>query len=116
MNNGTRFRISIAEDFSRYPAGRFPSDGKNNGTRFRRHYLVPRLKGVKGSASDMVEVNFDGVAGLGSSFLEEAFGGLVREEGMSKEFLDQHLKIVTSENDLKDFVLLAQEYIQKAHP
>ena len=41
--------------------------------------------------SDKVEVIFDGVAGFGYSFLEEAFGGLVQKEGMDKNFLDARL-------------------------
>ena len=105
--------ISIAQDFSPFPAGRYPADGKFNGTRFRKEKLVPALKKVCGS-SVVVEVSFDGVAGFGSSFLEEAFGGLVREEGMDKELLYKHLDISTSEEDLQDFVDLAKSYMRDA--
>ena len=67
MNKSRNFRIVIAEDFSPYPAGRFPEDGNYNGEKFRKKYLVPALQNY-----DKVEVVFDGVAGFGSSFLEEA--------------------------------------------
>ena len=73
MNTGKTKRIAIAEAFSPYPAGRYLEDGKYNGTAFRREHLVPALREF-----DIVDVVFDGVAGFGSSFLEEAFGGLVR--------------------------------------
>ena len=106
MNRENTTRIVIAEAFSPYPAGRYVADGEFNGTTFRQNYLVPALQ-----TFDRVEVVFDGVAGFGSSFLEEAFGGLIREEGMSKEFLDTHLVVSTTEADLEDDIELAKKYI-----
>ena len=102
-------KISIADDFSAYPAGRYPDDGKYNATTFRKEVLIPALKD-----NEHVDVTFDNVAGTGSSFLEEAFGGLVREEGMSKDFLGSHLHLTTSEPELEDFVKLARRYIDEA--
>ena len=109
MNTDQITRISIARDFSKYPAGRYEADGDYNGTKFRKEHLVPHLLGDK-----VLEVSFDGVAGLGSSFLEEAFGGLVRDEGMTKAFLEKHLQLLTHEDDLEDFVKLARRYIASA--
>ena len=101
--------ISIAKDFSQYPAGRYPADGEYNGTTFRKEVLVPAL-----TEDTQVEVTFDDVAGFGSSFLDEAFGGLVRDEGMTREFLDSHLNLTTTEPELEAFVSLAQRYIDQA--
>ena len=109
MNSGRTTRIVIAETFSPYPAGRFTDDGDFNGTTFRREHLVPALRDF-----DRVEVVFDGVAGFGSSFLEEAFGGLIREEGMEKEWLDRRLVLSTSEPDLNDDIELAKRWMEKA--
>ena len=61
-----------------------------------------------------VEVTFDDLDGLAASFLDEAFGGLVRNEGMTKEFLDLHLHLTTTEPELEDFVKLARRYIDEA--
>lgn len=102
--------ISIAKDFSAYPAGRFLEDGEASGTAFRDNLLIPALNG----GFDKVEIIFDGVAGVGSSFLEEAFGGLIRKTGMSKTDLDQRLDLKTNEPDLEDFVRLAHRYIEDA--
>jgi len=77
--------IKISTDFSRFPGGRFLSDGKFSGERFRDDFLAPALKG--GS----VVLDMDGPLGYGSSFLEEAFGGLVRECGFDKQWLESHL-------------------------
>jgi STAS-like domain of unknown function (DUF4325) len=65
--------INIAKDFSRAPAGRFVSDGPNSGERFRTEFLVPAL-----ASNQPVTLELDGTRGYGSSFLEEAFGGLLR--------------------------------------
>ena len=111
MTNQKIKTISIADDFSKYPAGRFREDGEANGARFRDDYLAPALQNVE---VDKVIVVFDGVAGFGSSFLEEAFGGLVRQLGMQKAFLDERLELTSTESDLEDFVLLARRYIEDA--
>ena len=109
MNTSRKTRITIAEEFSRYPAGRYQEDGDYNGTTFRKKHLVPAL-----SKFDKVEIVFDGVAGFGSSFLEEAFGGLVRYEGFSKDQLDNKLIFIAPESELKDDVCLTEEFIKAA--
>jgi hypothetical protein len=65
--------IVVARHFSRFPAGRFFDDGPFSGQAFREKFLVPAL-----AAGQRFIVDLDGTAGFGSSFLEEAFGGLVR--------------------------------------
>jgi hypothetical protein len=82
--------IYIARDFSPSPAGRYPEDGPHNGELFRERWLLPAIK-----EHDVVEVNLDDTGGYGSSFLEEAFGGLVRA-GMSAAELHQKLKLKSS--------------------
>lgn len=66
-------QISVAQDFSPSPAGRFRSDGPFSGEAFREDFFIPALKG-----SEQVVIDLDGTSGYGSSFLEEAFGGSVR--------------------------------------
>ena len=109
MSTSIKSRIIIADDFSRYPAGRYPEDGDFNGTKFREKVLVPALNNFNN-----VEVNFDGVAGFGSSFLEEAFGGLVRCEGFTRQQLDSKLTIMASESELQDDVQLTKALIEDA--
>lgn len=70
--------IHIAKDFSRYPGGRWRTDGEFSGQRFREELLAPAL-----NAHDRVILELDGTLGYGSSFLEEAFGGLIREDGFT---------------------------------
>lgn len=75
--------INIAKDYSRYPAGRYAKDGPASGEEFREKFLIPALE----SDSEVIEVYFDGARGLASSFLEEAFGGLVRRGYSSADVL-----------------------------
>ena len=111
MSTGRINTISIAADFSRCPAGRFPEDGDATGAAFRDDCLAPALRNGR---FDKVVVVFDGVAGFGASFLEEAFGGLIREQKLDKTFLDDHLELSTDEPELRDFVKLARRYIDQA--
>lgn len=84
--------INIAKEFSRYPAGRYFSDGPFSGEAFREVKLIPALnKGEK------VRIILDGALGYGSSFLEEAFGGLVRN-GFSATELKSKLMFVSKED------------------
>lgn len=76
-------QLSVARDFSRYPAGRFKTDGPYSGERFREEFLIPAV-----DAGEKVTIDLDGVRGFGSSFLEEAFGGLVRKGYSPSAVLD----------------------------
>jgi hypothetical protein len=79
--------ISVLSNFSENPSGRYRKDGPFSGERFRDDFLLPLLnKGEK------VTVNLDGALGYGSSFLEEAFGGLVRK-GFPSKVLHEKLVI-----------------------
>ena len=101
--------IMIANDFSRFPAGRFREDGEASGAAFRDDLLAAALRDA-----EKVEVIFDGVAGFAASFLDEAFGGLVRVYCLDKAFLDEHLHLRADDPDLADFVKLAKRYIKDA--
>lgn len=99
-------KIIIAKDFSSTPAGRYNSDGPDSGQRFRDEILIKCL-----NESDQVEVWLDGTAGYGSSFLEEAFGGLIREHGFTENDLKKRLKIKCQNPEYETFVKEALEYI-----
>jgi STAS-like domain of unknown function (DUF4325) len=87
MNSKT---ISIAKDYSDTPAGRYFTDGSYSGERFREEFLYPALQNF-----DQVEINLDETLGYGSSFLEEAFGGLIREKDMRLEELKNKIQIIS---------------------
>ncbi len=100
--------INIAKQFSSTPGGRFYTDGPYSGQKFRDEVLVPALK-----TGDRVEVVLDGVRGYGSSFLEEAFGGLIRL-GQDKVELAKRLSITVHSPMFKHYKDLIEMYIEKA--
>ncbi|VVN74220.1 hypothetical protein PS708_00604 [Pseudomonas fluorescens] len=61
--------------FSEFPGPRRESIGPNSGEKFRDTVLLPA---IKENPNEIIVVDLDGTAGYGSSFLEEAFGGLLR--------------------------------------
>ena len=102
-------KISIAKDFSDTPVGRYPSDGKYNGESFREDYLVPALR-----AEDRVTVNIDDAEGYGSSFLDEAFGGLIRKGHFTVAQIEAKLTIECLNPDYDMFKRLIWKYIKEA--
>lgn len=107
--------LSIAEDFDPYPAGRVPADGDKNGQTFRENLLLPMLRDAIASGETVV-VSLDGLKACGSSFLESAFGGLVRYEHFRKDDLARHLEIVNSHPSLDRYKMAIKRHIDKAIP
>jgi hypothetical protein len=88
--------IDLARDFSPYPAGRFSTDGDFNGEIFREKILVPKLKEtISRGAAEKLIIDIDGVRSFGSSFLEEAFGGLIRLKHFTKKEVLNRIEIRT---------------------
>jgi hypothetical protein len=100
--------ISIARDFSRFPAGRFVADGPYPGEKFRDGILVPALQ-----EASRVVILLDGTLGYGSSFLEETFGGLVRLRGFSANDLRSRLVLKSGDSSLLNEIW---GYIESAKP
>jgi len=88
--------LSIAAAFSKFPAGRYKSDGPNSGERFRDDVLFPLLE-----SGEKVLLQLDGTLGYGSSFLEEAFGGLVRDRKLMPARIRELLTLETSDKSLE---------------
>lgn len=98
-------QISILKDFSDDPFGRYPTDGPDNGERFREEILKSALR-----EHNQVHVELNG-NDYGSSFLEEAFGGLVRHGYFKAEILAK--KLVVS-HILDSYAVSVWTYINRA--
>ncbi|NOQ64703.1 MAG: DUF4325 domain-containing protein [Methyloprofundus sp.] len=97
--------IDIGKDFSRYPAGRFTTDGPHNGELFRNSILIPAL-----NDEQQFTIELDDTAGYGSSFLEESFGGLIRQ-GIS---LEKIKKLMTLHSDDESLIEEINDYMDEA--
>lgn len=69
--------INIAAQYTKNPGGRFRTEGDFSGEDFRETMLKKEYEISKRNNEELTVV-LDGGYGYGSSFLEEAFGGLVR--------------------------------------
>lgn len=104
--------IKIARDFSFSPGPRYIDEGKNSGEKFRKEVLYPKFKEAI-EANKNVTVDLDGTDGYGTSFLEEAFGGLIRNNKLSYDEIIKCLTIISEEEDyLIDDVF---EYLKDAY-
>lgn len=89
--------LNIPKDFSRCPGARYPSEGDFSGKEFRENYLSPKVREAIEHNVHLIVV-LDGSAGYSTSFIEESFGGLVREGKYSLDILEKTLIIVSNED------------------
>jgi hypothetical protein len=102
-------------DFAPSPGGRFTADGKFSGEWFRDDILAPALKDAIAKSEPLVVV-LDGTSGYGSSFLEEAFGGLIRRRLFAPRVVREWLKIQANSPLYNPYKVLADKYIAAAKP
>ncbi|WP_302141001.1 STAS-like domain-containing protein [Halomonas alkalicola] len=106
-------RINIGKDFSDHPIGRYREDGPESGQVFRDDYLIPKLESL-GSNEKLEIILDDGVDGYGSSFLVEAFAGVVKVGYMHSDELLKKLVFKYTDEDFSFFEEKIKEYIQEA--
>jgi hypothetical protein len=113
MNN---LQINVAKDFTRLPGVRTAAEGDNSGEAFLRSHLYPKFVEAVKNRVQLV-VNLDGTAGYATSFLEAAFGGLIRGDELYQipptELSQVHktLVIVSSDRYLQEEI---EEYMLEA--
>ena len=100
-------KLIRVSDYTQFPGGRFSSDGEGNAADFRINYLVPPLK-----ENQYILLNLDGVNGYPASFIDAAFGGLVRDEGFDSEFVEEHLELQALEPGYSGAIRLIKKFIK----
>lgn len=100
-------------DFSTTPGGRTPAQGPKSGQEFRTRVLAPQVKKALQQGGS-VEVNFDGVVGAPTSFLEETFGGLIRDLEVPYDRMEKTLYVTARAKELQAYITLAHRYMQEA--
>ena len=104
--------INVATQYTRTPDVRYESQNKGkSGEGFRDTLLFPKLQECIAN-QEVLYVSFDGCRGAGVSFLEEAFGGLIRK-GVNYEDIQKYLQVVWNSNPRK--LNQIAKYIKKAY-
>lgn len=98
--------IKVATSFSKLPCVRRKKDGPYSGEEFRVDRLLPAF-----AESERVVVDLEGCLALGSSFLDEAFAGLIRYHGFTYMQLKNRLEIRFS---VKSYIDEAWKFMKEA--
>lgn len=100
--------VSVANNFTRFPSGRYKRNGETSGEGFREKFLEEPLR-----RGEQVTVDLDGTVGYGSSFLEEAFGGVVRSLRLKADYVLSLLTIKSTDpelvNEVRQYIVEASE-------
>jgi hypothetical protein len=97
IGSNAKVTINIAQDYTDTPGFRHESQGDFSGELFRKKFLEPYFRDEDKRRMN-IEIIFDGTAGYPTSFLEEAFGGLVRLYGLSK--VEPRLTLISNEDSV----------------
>lgn len=101
--------ITIGKDYARVPGGRFSKYGPFSGEDFRENVLAPALL-----TNEKVVVYLDDTATYMGSFLEEAFGGLIRQDHFSPSELSKKLSVQAKADRYAIYVRMVEQFLQDA--
>jgi len=93
-----KYTINIAKEYSRTPGPRYEVEGQFSGEVFRKTIFAPIIKKAIEEGCK-VEINLDGTAGYGTSFIEEIFGGLIREDKLKYADIKRQLIVISTEEE-----------------
>ena len=99
--------LTVAKDYSKYPGGRYLEDGVGNATDFRENHLVPMLEKNKPFLIDL-----NGVVAYPVSFIDEAFGGLVRMKRYTSEQLLKLIEFIPTNDNLVGTINIIEDHIR----
>lgn len=102
-------KIKISTDYSNKPYNRIM------GGNFRDSILIKKYAEAECN-NDILEIDFDDCYGFGTSFLEEAFGGMVRK--YHKHGMLKRIKFISTEDEtipdiIKRYITIAENKDKK---
>lgn len=86
MKGETTLRVA---DYTDMPIGRNSLDGPKNGLDYLENHVLKAL-----DKYEFVTIDFNGTLGTTPSFLEEVFGGLVRNRYITRDELKRRVKVL----------------------
>lgn len=103
--------IDIGNDFTKYPGPRYRRHGRYSGEEFRETILRDKVREALDLGVKLV-VKLDTISlSYLNSFLEEAFGGLIRKDGFTREQLDRVLTLHAEKPRFKKYRIMAENAI-----
>jgi len=100
----------VVSEYTDMPIGRNALDGPENGADFRENHLMPALREY-----EIVKVDFNGTLGTAPSFLEEVFGGIVRNRQMTASELLRRVPVIykfeSVKNNVKKYIKEADDFL-----
>lgn len=103
--------FKIATEFSTTPGPRFSDEGEFSGEKLRVDHLFPIALDAL-SSGERILIDLDGTHGYLTSFLEEAFGGLIRVNDMKVNDLERIFEFKSLEEPY--LVEDIREYLKEA--
>jgi hypothetical protein len=105
--------FNLKKDFSECPGARYKNTGMYSGEELRDTYLAPLVKKAIDNKIHLI-INLDGTAGCAASFLEETFGGMIRNNIADYSDLMNTLVFISNEcpkyiNEIKSYMKDAAE-------
>ncbi len=101
----------ISKDYTDMPGGRYIVNGEYSGEDFRDTILIKMITECKRNNEKLV-IDLDGGFGYPPSFLEEAFGGLIRKHNIDKNWILKNIEFISHEEPY--LVSKITEYIKEA--
>lgn len=103
-----RVIVKIAKDYTKTPGPRYEIEGSFSGEVFRKTIFTDIIRGAIKDNKKII-VDLDGTVGYGTSFLEEIFGGLIRDDKIPYDELIKRLTIISVEepylvDDIMDYL------------
>ncbi|MFR4518360.1 MAG: STAS-like domain-containing protein [Fusobacterium sp.] len=104
-------KYNLATEYTDIPGGRYRKNGKFSGEEFRDDILHNLIENCIRNKEKLI-INLDDVYGFPPSFLEETFGGLIREYNYTESQLKEVLDFIA--NDEPSLIDKIFNYIQEA--
>lgn len=102
--------LNIAKEYTDLPGGRYSYQGLHSGEDFRESLLRVKYDYCLSNNEKLI-INLDGGYGYPSAFLEESFGGMVREGYNGKKMIKNMVFITNDEPSLEEKII---GYIKEA--
>lgn len=101
--------INVGRDFSPVPEGRREEDGPFSAESFRARFLEGAIRN-----NVRVRIDLSGTGGYSSSFLEEAFGGLVRNLKVPSDVIKKLIVLEAKDPRFRTYVEEAYYHVDQA--